>query len=160
MLLFHSEHYTRRNWYDRLTANFVKFSPHLVYAEQELACLSAEESELLDLPGADDRATPFLGLDRLQGTAPPWSDSCDRDCLFFKIVGSVKPWKYWVLDPNKAAYTRRRAALEEEFTLSGTALIEKYRTSASPAQADWPVTFMRAYEIYLLNNRADLPAKR
>ena len=152
MLLFNSRQYARRDWYDRLSANFVKFGPHLIYAEQELACLSAEEDELLHLPGTNDRHTPFLGLERLQGTAAPWSESCNRDCLFFKIVGSVKPWKYWVLDPNKAAYTRRRAVLEAEFPLSGIALIERHRTSALPSPADWPAAFLRAYDTYLLKN--------
>lgn len=160
MLLFNSTQYARRNWYDRLSTNFLKFSPHLAYAEQELACLSAEEDELLEFPSAADRATPLLGLERLQGTAPPWPKSCDRDCLFFKIIGSVKPWKYWVLDPNKAVYTRRRAALETEFPLSGIALIEKHRTSVLPSQTDWPAAFARAYDTYLLESDAEPTPKR
>jgi hypothetical protein len=123
---------------------------HLTYAEQELMCLTAIEGEIIPLRGLDQRITPFLGLEVLLGRENRISPSCIDDCLFFKFVGTIKPWKYWVLDPNKSLYTKRRAMLEEKFSLSGIPLIEKNRVSIP--NETYLLQFLKAYDIYIQNN--------
>lgn len=123
-LLFNGSQYTKRNWYARFLQNYISFHSNLTYAEQELMCLTAIDGEILELPRGG-RITPFLGLEPLLQPSNVVFDS--DDFVYFKFVGSLKPWKYWVLDPTKAAWTRRRALLEEEFPLSQYTLINRNR---------------------------------
>ena len=144
ILLFNTAQYERGGWYNRYVSNYLACQSYLKYAEQELICLTATEGELIPLPGFDRRITPFLGLEVFYGKAERLPTSCAEESLFFKFVGSLKPWKYWVLDPNKSLYTRRRAVLEEKFQLSGIPLIERNRMSAP--REDYIATFMKAYD--------------
>ena len=150
LLLFNCSQYHKRNWHERFIGNYLKFIAELKYAEQELICLTAEEGEILPLPFIERRITPFLGVNVLNGSAPPLPISCLKDCIFFKFVGSFKPWKYWVLDPNKSIYTKRRAELEAQFPLAGINIIEQYR--ASLPREDWALGFLKAYDVHLLNS--------
>jgi lipopolysaccharide biosynthesis glycosyltransferase len=146
LLIFNSTQYNRQKWHERLLGNFLKFMPDLNYAEQELMCLTAEQGEIMPLTSADKRITPFLGLDTLLGQAEQMHISCLEDCLFFKFVGSLKPWKYSVLDPNKSIYTKRRAELEVRFPLSGIPVIEQHR---SKFNEEWASAFQKAYDVFL-----------
>jgi hypothetical protein len=147
ILLFNSERYRAAYFGDRLLHLYRQLVEFLGYAEQELICLTATEGELLALPRGDERITPFLGLDVLLGQAEPLPEASMRECVFFKFVGGLKPWKYWVLDPNKALYTRRRAALEQHFALSGSQLVMKHRHLVG--HEDYRVAFLEAYDHYL-----------
>lgn len=149
MLLFNCRQYVAAQWPERLLENYYKYHAHLRYAEQELMCLTAEEAELVELPGTELRVTPFLGLDVLYGQKPGLSITDVEKSLFFKFVGSFKPWKYWVLDPDKHVYLKRRALLEAVLPLSGNPLIESMRISA--ANPNWPPAFQRAYDTFLVN---------
>jgi hypothetical protein len=71
---------------------------------------------------------------------------------YFKFVGSFKPWKYWVLDPNKAVYTKRRALLETRFPLSGRPIIEKFRLES--IRPEWPLAFLKEYDRHLVDANA------
>ncbi|GEM_PF-2460105 len=144
VLLFHTARYQRSLWSERFLAHYEILRTRLEYAEQELICLTAQPHELLALPGAARRTTPFLGLDVLLGEAAPLPESATRDCLFFKFVGSFKPWKYWVLDPNKALYTRRRAALEQHFDLGKFSLVHDYRNQGG--SDEFRLAFLEAYD--------------
>jgi hypothetical protein len=147
LFFFHTANYLAREWYTRYIDHYNRWLPHLRYAEQELICLTAAEGELRALPAADDLHVRTLGVDVLNGVKErlPLRDA--DDCVFFKFAGSLKPWKYWVLDPNKAIYTARRQTMEEQFVVSGYGLIEKHRELAT--RADWVRTFQQGYELYL-----------
>jgi hypothetical protein len=147
LFFFHTANYLARDWYRRYIAKYSQWQKQLRYAEQELICLTATEGELRALPAADDIHVRTLGVDVLNGVKErlPLSDA--DDCVFFKFAGSVKPWKYWVLDPDKAIYTARRQTMEEQFVVSGYGLIERHRELAT--RADWVRTFQKWYELYL-----------
>jgi lipopolysaccharide biosynthesis glycosyltransferase len=151
LLLFNCSQYNRQKWYERVVGNYLKYMPHLHYAEQELMCLTAEPGEILPLPLANERKTPFLGLDVLLGKAVQMDFSCLDNSLFFKFVGSLKPWKYSVLDPNKFIYTRRRAILESQFQLAGIPIIERHRNAI---KEEWALAFLKSYEVYLQRHRS------
>ena len=146
ILLFNCERAVQADWHHRLMANYRRFLPHLRYGEQEIICLTAGETELLDLPQGPKREIAFLNTDALLGTAPT-SIAMTDDCLFFKFCGSFKPWKYWVLDPRKSIYTALRAEFETLFALSGHPLIERHRQSVD--KEEWLYGFLRAYDIFL-----------
>ncbi|TAJ82272.1 MAG: hypothetical protein EPO42_01370 [Gallionellaceae bacterium] len=145
LLLFNADRYASHRWIERYLRNYSEMGAHLEYAEQELICLTAAESELISLPGIELRQMEFLGLNVLLGEEP-LSIPDLRDKLIYKVVGSLKPWKYWVLDPRKAIYTRKRAELEAEFPLSGNRLIEAERMLCS--REDYWIGFLKAYDRY------------
>ncbi len=127
LLLFNTAAYRAAEWERRYTALFEALRPALAYAEQELMCLMARGEELAELPGGEARVTPFLLPEPMRQGAAPMAEAQAFDCLFFKFIGTLKPWKYWVLDPNKALWTRRRARLQARFPMATIALIQKHR---------------------------------
>ena len=146
LIFFHTANYLARDWYSRYIDNYSRWGTHLRYAEQELVCLTAQEGELKALPSINDINVHQLNLEVLTSDIQRLSLSEVEDCVFFKFAGSVKPWKYWVLDPNKALYTERRQRMEQEFVISGLALIEKHRELAP--RPDWVRTFQKSFEVY------------
>jgi hypothetical protein len=149
-LLFNSRMYSWSNWQSRYIHNYSVFYQHLLYAEQELMCLTALEGELVALPGAESVVVAQLNGDVLYGKSERLPDTYAEKCVSFKFGGSIKPWKYWVLDPNKSIYTRRRALLESWCVLASNPLIEKNR--AMTIRQEWPLDFLKAFDFYLLRN--------
>jgi hypothetical protein len=147
LLVFHTRRYLESAWQKKFLDNYSQFTRYLNYAEQELMCLCSAEGEIMALPGMKQRITPFLGLEVLRHKTQPLELSVLQDCLFFKFVGSLKPWKYWVLDPNKFIYLKRRSLLEAKFPLNGVPAIERHRTSCN--RDEWASEFLRAYDSYL-----------
>ena len=150
IFFFHTANYLSRNWFERYIHNFNHLQSLLHYAEQELICLTALDGELRELPFVNDIHVRTLGADVLNNTQEQLPASDAEDCVFFKFAGSFKPWKYWVLDPNKAIYIRRRQDLEQQFTLSGHGLIEHHRELVP--RSDWARLYQQAYELYLARN--------
>jgi lipopolysaccharide biosynthesis glycosyltransferase len=150
IFFFHTANYLSRNWFERYIHNFNHWQSRLQYAEQELICLTAHDGELRELPFVQDIHVRTLGADVLNGAKEQLSASDADDCVFFKFAGSIKPWKYWVLDPNKAIYIRRRQDLEQHFKLSGHGLIEHHRELAP--RPDWVNLYQQAYEFFLARN--------
>ncbi len=144
IFFFHTANYLTSQWYPRYIGNYMRWQSKLQYAEQELICLTAAEGELRALPDATDINIRFLGADVLNGKAQRMTPSIAEDCVFFKFAGSFKPWKYWVLDPNKSIYIRRRQLMENIFEISPNPLIEKHRKYAM--RDDWELAFLKAYE--------------
>jgi hypothetical protein len=147
LLLFNMKQCRAGNWVERLLINYRHCAPSLLYAEQELICLTAKLDELIALPGIEERYTPFLGLESLRDDAALWPTESAQDCLFFKIVGTLKPWKYWVLDPNKRLWTCRRDLLERVFPLGNFALIETNRHTVT--HEGFRQAFLKQYDAYL-----------
>ena len=148
VLLFNTAQYLASYFSQRLLHFYGQLVEHLEYAEQELICLTATGGELVALPRADERITPFLNMDVLAGMAPPLPANSTEDCVFFKFVGGLKPWKYWVLDPNKVLFTRRRAALEAHFGLRGWELVRRHRHAVQHHE-HYRVLFLEFYERYM-----------
>lgn len=148
LLFFHPRNYVRANWYERFLTACCQHLPHLCYAEQELICLLATDQELVALPRIEDRTLFHLNYDALLDPAEPMPSADHADCVFFKFVGSVKPWKHWVLDPRRKLYLERRARLEAVFPLDGIELVQRLRREC--ANESWREGFYRAYEHSLL----------
>jgi lipopolysaccharide biosynthesis glycosyltransferase len=147
MLMFNITRCISHNWVGRLLQNYQRCASFLHYAEQELICLTAQGVDLRALPGGDDRDTPFLGLESMHDVAALCSASRTQDCLFFKFIGTLKPWKYWVLDPNKRLWTSRRDMLERVFPISNYALIEANRHTVT--HEGFRVAFLKQYDTYI-----------
>ena len=136
----------QQRWQERYLGNYFAHAMHLEYAEQELICLTAHESELVALPDRELRLMEFLGTDLLLGKKTFVTPDMQNN-LFHKFVGSFKPWKYWVLDPNKFIYIKRRSELESEFSLSGNPLVEAMRMSYE--REEYVIGFLKAYDYYV-----------
>lgn len=150
LLLFNCKNYSNQGWFRRYTKNFELLSSRLTYAEQELICLTADGGELRTLGLMDEVHTKQLSNAVLEGRQAPLQYGETDDCALFKFTGSFKPWKYWVLDPDKRLYSIRRAALESEFQLTGIPLIEKHREHAT--RPDWIRAFQQSYERHILRD--------
>lgn len=148
VFFFHSANYLACNWFARYTQNFSHWKGKLRYAEQELICLTAAEGELRALPSVDDIHVRTLSTDVLNGEKQRLAASDAEDCVFFKFAGSLKPWKYWVLDPNKGIFVDRCLRMEKLFAISGNGLIEKYREEAP--RSDWVRIFQQSYALSLV----------
>lgn len=147
LLLFEPRRCRAQHWRERFEAAYDAHRPQLRYAEQELICLVATEHELRELPRGEQRCTPFLGIESLvAGDDPGFVDL--EPLVYFKFVGSLKPWKSWVLDPQKRIYLLHRQALEAALPLSAFELIQKHRQRC--AQPAWALGFQQAYEQGLL----------
>ena len=146
-LLFNTTRYLTGNWHGRLLNNYLQHHSLLKAADEELIYLTAGEGELVPLPDGDKMHYPILGAAVLDGSAQALPASYADRSVLIKFGGSLKPWKYWVLDPNKAIYLRRRQLLQDLLPLSEIPLIEKNRSAA--LRQEWPLAFQQAYENYL-----------
>jgi len=93
ILYFDVARYLRNAIADRLLANFNEYRERLVYAEQDLLCLTLKDDELTALADAGLRCHIDLA-------SPDWQTATEHarihaspDCFYIKHVGSFKPWK-------------------------------------------------------------------
>lgn len=148
VMLFNGKRYALSSCFNRLLKNYACLHPYLQLAEQELLCLTFESGEIAPLPEDMRGDARFLSLDSLADASQEWPDDTFADCTFFKIVGTIKPWKLWVLDPNKRFYLKRRASLESVFPLSiFRNIVHQRMTACSDIFKD---AFLKSYETSLL----------
>lgn len=143
LLLFNVKNYIESKWQDRYLSNYLELHNQLGYAEQELMCITSMPDELRPLPFEEKRKVWFLGSN-LYSDNTDWRAITEEEMkgsIFFKFFGSIKPWKYWCLDPARSIYLSRRSALEREFRVSDNLLIEKHRSIAG--KVEW----IRAYQL-------------
>lgn len=150
VLFFNGRQYHASQWDRRYLAAYQAWHGILRYAEEELICLVSQSHELTDLPRKGQLKVHALGPNVLHGVCPPLPDDIADEGVYFKFMGSIKPWKYWVLDPDKAIYTRRRQRLEAVFTLGGRALIESQRRAC--LRPEWIESYQIAYDAYLMRD--------
>jgi lipopolysaccharide biosynthesis glycosyltransferase len=109
ILLFNKEAYQKINLFDATMTKFKIHQSQLVYAEQDLLCLLLEEGQLIEFDNKDELVCENLTLDGLINDER--SEGIGGNYCFYKVAGTLKPWKYWVLDPKKEFYLRRRLRL-------------------------------------------------
>lgn len=127
-LYFDVARYRQASIYDRLVSAFTIHRERLVYAEQDLLCLTLQPDEL----SAFDECGTRCHIDL---AASDWGASEDhvrldrsRDCFYIKHVGSFKPWKKWVLHPSKSIFLKERKKI---VSLLGMGDLEFLRDSES-----------------------------
>jgi hypothetical protein len=49
VMLFNTRNYVEADWFNRILKNYEKYKNLLVYAEQELLCLTAQQGEIIEL---------------------------------------------------------------------------------------------------------------
>jgi lipopolysaccharide biosynthesis glycosyltransferase len=132
ILYFNTILWRKKNVLARLIQNFDKHREELVYAEQELLCLTLENDELVAM--RDHYKRHHIDLFDAE-----WSKSEEhfkvyvaRDYLYMKHTGSFKPWKKWVLHPAKSIFLKERLLAVE---LIGAELAGfLYDPSTTPSQ--------------------------
>jgi hypothetical protein len=124
VLLFNKENFDTFHFDQRYMVNYEKYQKSLVYAEQELMCITADTDELSELPLANERT--LYGLDlksMLDKNLILDHAKIDEHCIYSKVIGTLKPWKYWVLDANKKHWIEKIRLMEAEFPISHLPLI-------------------------------------
>lgn len=110
-LYFDVARYTRNAIAERLIANFNDYRERLVYAEQDLLCLTLKDGELTAFAEAGLRCHIDLAAQDWQPAEEHARVHANRNCFYIKHVGSFKPWKKWVLHPSKAIFLKEKNAL-------------------------------------------------
>ena len=145
VLLFNAENYKKNEWHNRYVDNYNQYCNNLEYAEQELMCITSKIDEIINLPLGNERLNIFLSMDTLAAKNEIINQENIQKSIFFKCYGSFKPWKYFVLDPNKYVFTKKRARLEKDFQSTGNQLIEKNRIEF---RIEWGLGFLKAFDLY------------
>ena len=81
-----------------------------------------EEGNFVQLPMRDAVIIEFLNLDGLKINTLSIGNTIP-DFAFYKVCGTCKPWKYWVLDQKKSFYLKHRQSFEDFFSLSNYEII-------------------------------------
>jgi len=128
VLLFNCDNFRSTSFLARYLEKYNLLSEYLVYAEQELMCITLNEEELLELPLNGERFNYELNIHSLSDVSLIYNyKNIDESCTYSKIIGTLKPWKYWVLDPNKKHWIEKIKNMENEFPISSYELISKNR---------------------------------
>jgi hypothetical protein len=124
ILLFNKKSSEYRKFTQRYMLAYQLHKNDLVYAEQELICITADAGELIQLPLASERKLYTLDIKPLLNKNLILDHtSIDDNCTYSKVIGTLKPWKYWVLDPNKKHWIEKVKLLEADFPIRQYSLI-------------------------------------
>ena len=126
IILFNVINYKENNTADKILFNWNQIGNNLTYAEQDLLCLTLKDDQLAQLPLIDLVIIEFLGLQGLENNLSSIGNQFE-EFAFYKVCGTCKPWKYWVLDFRKSFYLKRRQNLEVFFGISQYKIIIKNR---------------------------------
>lgn len=116
VLFFDVVRYRRNAIAERLLANFNTYREQLVYAEQDLLCLTLQGSELTAFSEDALRRHIDLASPDWQAVAEDTRLYSSRDFVYIKHVGSFKPWKKWVLHPSKGIFLKERSTLSRQLS--------------------------------------------
>ena len=105
VFLFDCETFIKDDLPFRFVSAINRSAGKLMYADQELVLLSLSDDECGDLPFGQERVTRALAA-QLQDWRS-WSYADLNNSIFNKVIGTLKPWKLWVLDPNKRFFLRK-----------------------------------------------------
>ena len=107
LILFNSRNYFLNKISDRIAKFYNENAFYLKYAEQEILCAVIDDLEFFNFEGNE-----YVYLDDLSnyvtGNYSPIDQNKLNNSIFYKNQGSIKPWKKWNLNPNKAIYLKYR----------------------------------------------------
>jgi lipopolysaccharide biosynthesis glycosyltransferase len=148
VLLFNIQKYHSANVLERLQLLVSNFFSSLMNADQELLMLLFSRKEVSSLPEAVPGCVKFLSLDF--NSWSPWNNDALRRSAWWKVCGSVKPWKYWCLDPNKFFYLRWFSENANYIPHSHYRFLDRSRWSGGQSYFDRSTEFYHSHfqEIY------------
>ena len=111
ILYFDVARYGQASIYDRFVLAFKLHREQLIYAEQDLLCLILRNGELSEFHECGMRCHIDLASSDWSANEQHEGIYKSRDYFYIKHVGSLKPWKKWVLHPSKAIFLRERTNL-------------------------------------------------
>jgi len=92
----------RREVFEHLIQSYQRHISRLGYADQELIMLSFERFMVKKIATEGIILPLFLSLNF--DSWESWNQRKLTDAAWWKVCGSVKPWKHWCLDPNRIYY--------------------------------------------------------
>ena len=126
MMLFNVLKYNSEYTYRNILSTWNHLSAELAYAEQDLLCIILKEGQLVQLPLVNLMVGEFLDLEGVDNNSISISEQV-KEFAFYKVWGTCKPWKYWVLDFRKVFYLNRRRIFENFFPISKYEIIIRNR---------------------------------
>lgn len=106
ILLFNVIKYKELSLYARLVSKYNAVKNILLWAEQDLLCLTATIGEIYPIEFEKTILIEQLSLRNYIEDLKLTQEK--TNFMLYKITGTLKPWKYWVLDKNKLFYIKRR----------------------------------------------------
>jgi lipopolysaccharide biosynthesis glycosyltransferase len=148
ILLFNTECYRAGNVFGRLIEKYTLHKDQLLWAEQDLLCLTLSDFEIFNLQLHEEIFLEQLSVQSYVSDAA--SIAFESKFALYKITGSLKPWKYWVLDRNKEFYLKRRAQVLGGIDLRKYKLINDNRHEIT--NRDIYEAFLAIYEQKMIQN--------
>ncbi len=148
VLLFNRASYLVRKKDVKFLEIYKNFFNNFVYPDQELLSIGLSPGEIVRLVDFDCQSVFIRNLFpdyTLRGANTRIANS---EFSLYKIAGLLKPWHYFVLDPEKSTYLSRRARVEKLINLDKSESIEKSRSQIP--RFDLTVLGLRHYEIELV----------
>ncbi len=131
VLLFNCQNFHQSNYSKIYKQSYEALKTFLVYAEQELLKITLGDGVIIELPFGGERKLFELTGDVVCNMPPLIKNSELQNSILYKCVGTFKPWKYWVLDPNKKFWLELIAPIEEALNLRENQLIQMQRHNAA-----------------------------
>ncbi len=149
LLLFNTNMYMENKINTRIVNFYNKYASYLKYAEQEIMCAILDDSEFAAFGGIGD-----IYLDDLSSYTGENYATVDikklSNSIYYKNPGSIKPWKYWNLNPNKSIYLKIRNEISKFINLNEYSFIKEERESISDNLRLYKIANLLAYEDELI----------
>lgn len=150
LLIFDRNQYFGRKANETFYKNYIYYRHTLIYPDQELLAICLDPTEVIRLTELESNPIyiRYLWPDYFVRKREPILSS--KDFALYKNAGLLKPWQYFVLDPEKSLYISRRNDLSEKINLDGNVSIENARELIP--RKDILIAGCKLYEIQLVND--------
>jgi lipopolysaccharide biosynthesis glycosyltransferase len=149
LLLFNTKKYHYNSTSDRIIGFYNDNASYLTYAEQEILCGVLNDTEFYRFEKSEyvylDDLSTYVGENYL-----PINYEKLNISIFYKNQGSLKPWKVWNLNPNRAIYLKARNEISKFIDLNQYNFIREERESISENLIMYKSANLIAYENELI----------
>ena len=153
LILFNTKNYLYNKISDRIIKFYNEKATHLKYAEQEILCAILNDSEFYNFKGFEDiyldDLASYVGNNYL-----PVDHKRLNNAIYYKNQGSIKPWKNWNLNPNKAIYLKVRNEISKFIDLTQYTFIREERESISENLIPFRAANLISYENELIKTQS------
>ena len=149
LILFNSRNYFLNKISDRIAKFYNENAFYLKYAEQEILCAVIDDLEFFNFEGIENVYLDDLS-NYVTGNYSPIDQNKLNNSIFYKNQGSIKPWKKWNLNPNKAIYLKYRNDISRLVDLNQYSFIREERESVSENLISFKDANFLSYEKYLI----------
>jgi hypothetical protein len=152
LILFNSKNYFFNKTPDRIIQFYADKAIYLKYAEQEILCAIINDLEFYSFKGIEDVYLDDLS-NYIGDKYSPIDQNKLNNSIYYKNQGSIKPWKKWNLNPNKAIYLKFRNDISKLIDLNQYAFIKDEQESISDNLVPFKDANLLSYEKDLIRRQ-------